>query len=79
MILQDQAGPVIKDLVSKRIDKKKEEELTTEEKLDKKLRINGTWNLYAWRNERTGLSNGEKDIFRQNLEEDPSHHYHVCI
>ena len=71
MILQDQAGPIIKDVISKKIDQKKEEDLTTEEKLDKKLRSNGTWNLQAWRNERTGLRNGEKDIFRQNLEEDP--------
>ena len=56
---QTQAGTILKYVVSERIEKKREEDLTTEKKLDKKLRDHGTWNLQAWWAERAGLRNGE--------------------
>ena len=69
--IQGHAGQRIGDVIGKEIDDKNEEDLTTEEKLDQKLRENRTWNLEVWRKKRTGLNQGEKDSLRQKLKEDP--------
>ena len=68
---QDQVGQAFTDTIGEKIDNKNMENLSTEEKLDQQLREDGTWNLEAWRKERTNLKHGEKDRLRQRLEEDP--------
>ena len=45
---------VTKSFISKHIDLKSLDELTTEEKLDLELRANGSWDLESWRGERPG-------------------------
>ena len=42
---EGQAGQAPKNFVSEQIDRKNMEELTSEEKLDKKLRADGSWDL----------------------------------
>ena len=66
--IQSHAGQRISDVIGKEMDDKNEDDITTEEKLDQKLRENRTWNLEVWRKERTGLNQGEKDSLRQKLE-----------
>ena len=66
-----QAVQAIEDVISAKIDQKEVEELSTEEKLDQKLRTEGTWDLQGWRRERSGVPDGEREGIRQKLEEDP--------
>ena len=58
------------DFVSLSIDKKEEEEMSTEERLDKRMREENVWELSKWREERTGLSQGEEDRLAQRMTED---------
>ena len=69
--LEGQVAEAFQDLISKKIDMKKSDELTTEEKLDKKMRREGKWDLEGWRKERTGQVKGETDGLRQRMVEDP--------
>lgn len=69
-VQNNQGSQALRDVVGERIDKKKRESLTTEEKLDQKFCSDGTWKLEAWRKERTGLIAGDKDYLRQKDEED---------
>ena len=66
-----QAGQTKKDVVSENIDQKEVENLSTEEKLDQKLRTDGTWDLKGWKKERCGLLEGERDGLKQRIAEDP--------
>ena len=50
---------------------KRVDELTTEEKLDQRLRGDGSWDLEGGRRERCGRVEGEKDGLRQRMLEDP--------
>ena len=58
-------------VISKKVDNKEEAEMTTEEKLDRKLRREGAWKLDTWRKERTGEED-RKDCLKQKRREDQS-------
>ena len=68
--LEGQAHEVFQDVISSKIDMKKRDELTTEEKLDKRMRAEGNWDLEGWRRERSGLEQGKTDGLRQRMVED---------
>ena len=69
--LEGQTGQATKDAISDKIDQKDVEESSSEEKLDQKLRMDGTWKLEDWRRERSGLLAGERDGLRERTVEDP--------
>ena len=58
------------DFVSKIIDIKEEAQLSTEERLDKRMRDENVWELSKWREERIGLGQGEEDTLAQKITED---------
>ena len=69
--LEGHIGQVAKNWISEQIDQKKKEELTSEEKLDQKLRANGTWNLEGWKRDQCTTVKKLGDGLRQRMEEDP--------
>ena len=69
--LEGHIGQVAKSWISEQIEQKNKEELTSEEKLDQKLRANGTWNLEGWKRERCTTVKKLRDGLRQRMEEDP--------
>ena len=62
--------PVVEDIVSKLIDQINKEELSSEEKLDKRMREENVWKFGTWREKRTGLVEGETDGLAQKMTED---------
>ena len=58
-------------VISRKVDEKSDNEKTTEEKLDCKLRNEGVWKLETWRKERTGVGDRLGDSLKQKLKEDP--------
>ena len=57
-------------VVSQRVDRILEADLTTEERLDKDLRRNGKWDLEAWRQERTGETGAGDSLKYRHVEDD---------
>ena len=57
--------PVIEDIVSKFIDQKNKEKLSSEEKLAKRMSEENVWKVGTWRENRTGLVEGETDVLAQ--------------
>ena len=68
--MREVMNPMRKDIVSKMIDDKNLEELSTEEKLDKRMRNDNIWQFENWRRTRTGLREGEKDSLVYKMTED---------
>ena len=62
--------PRTEDVVSKLMDSKNKEELSTEERHDKKMRDDNVWQFEKWREMRTGLMEGEKDSLEFKMNED---------